>query len=142
MACRTRPSRKPSSATCLTGGSFFLTSLHSTNFTLGNASGEGGAPLVPFSPFSILFSLPLLSSPSHSFHSLFLPFFFFSTSHSPIFLFLLFFHICFSLFLTNSFHPFFSSSPLFHLVFVSSFLPEVFFFFFLRELLVLCASNM
>ena len=38
-----------------------------------------------------------LSFPSPSFHSLFLPFFFSSTSHSPFFFF----------FRTNSFHPFF-----------------------------------
>ena len=82
------------------------------------------------------------------FYSLFLPFFFSSTSHSP-----------FSLsFCTNSFHPFFllllfstslffffsfpplcSSSLYFHLIFLSSFLLEG--FFFLREPLVLCTSE-
>ena len=49
------------------------------SFALGNASGEGDAPLASFSSFSVLFSLPLLSSPSPSFS-----FFFF---HSSFFLF-------------------------------------------------------
>ena len=65
------------------------------SFVLGNASEEGGAFLVPLSLFYVLLSLPLLSSlspsPSFSllflFHSLFLPFFFSSTSHSPLFFF-------------------------------------------------------
>ena len=99
------------------------------SFALGNASGEGGVPLAPFSPFSVLFSLPLLSSPSPSFS-------FFSTSHSS-----------FSLsFRTNSCHPFllFSSFPSLSFPFPSFlppssalsfpspsffFFPEVFFFF-------------
>ena len=110
------------------------------NFTLGNASGEGGAPLVPFSPFSILFSLPLLSSSSPSFHSLFLPFKFFSTSHSPIF--------CF-FFSSTSLSPSSAQtlSTLFFLLllFSTSFSFPFFFlnfFFFFRELLILCASKM
>ena len=117
------------------------------SFALGNAYGEGGAPLAPFSPFSTLFSLPLLSSHSPSFSL-------FSTSHSS-----------FSLsFRTNSCHPFlfFSSFPSLSFLFPSSalsfpfpsflppssalsfpfppfFLPEVFFF---RELLVPSISEM
>ena len=109
------------------------------SFALGNAPGEGGAPLALFSSFSVLFSLPLLSSPSPSFS-----FFFFFTAPSS-----------FSLsFRTNSFHPllFFSSFPFLFFPFPSSalsfpspsflphssalsfffssfFLPEVFFFF-------------
>ena len=163
------------------------------SFVLGNASGEGGTFLVPLSLFSILLSLPLLSSlsPSPSFS---LPSFllFFFTSHSPFFLSfrtnsfhpfffsypifhlsvlfllfstsLLFFSLFSSRFLfflsfrTNSFHPFFllllfstsmfffssfpplcSSSLYFHLVFLSSFLLKG--GFFLRELLVLCTSE-
>ena len=75
------------------------------SFVLGNASREGGTFLVPLSLFSILLSLPLLSSlsPSPSFS---LPSF------------LLFFHISFSLFpfLSHKLFPsIFSSSPLFHL---------------------------
>ena len=57
------------------------------SFTLGNASGEGGAPLVPFSPFSVLFSLPLLSSPSPSFSFLFASFSFSFLSFSFLFFF-------------------------------------------------------
>ena len=112
------------------------------SFGLGNASGGGGTLLVPPSLFFIFFLFL-------SFLLLLLPFLFSSTSHSP-----------FSLsFRTNSFHPF-SSSHLFHLFpflllhFILSFfhvsftlflflphklLPS---FFFLRELLVLCASKM
>ena len=45
------------------------------SFALGNASEEGGALLVPLSLFSILLSLPLLSSPSSSL-SFSLPFLF------------------------------------------------------------------
>ena len=37
------------------------------SFALGNVSGEGSAPLAPFSPFSVPLSLSLLSSPSPSF---------------------------------------------------------------------------
>ena len=50
------------------------------SFELGNVSGEGGTFLVPLSLFSILLSLPLLSSlsPSPSFS---LPSFFFFFSH-------------------------------------------------------------
>ena len=117
------------------------------SFALRNASGEGGTLLMPLSLFSILLSLHLfffsfsfsfiLSSPPLSF------------SLPP---FLLFFHISFSLFpfLTHKLFPsLFSSSPLFHLVpflllFPSRF-PFLFLsrgFFFLRELLVLCASKM
>ena len=94
------------------------------SFVLGNVSGEGGTFLVPFSLFSVLLSLSLLSSlsPSPSFS---LPSFllFFHISFSP-FLFLLFFHICFSLFRTNSFHPFFLL-----LLFSTSFLFFSLFFF-------------
>ena len=106
------------------------------SFVLGNASGEGGTFLIPLSLFSILLSLPLLSSlspsPSLSFPS-----------------FLLFFHISFSLFpflshkllfFFSSFPPLCSFSPLFHLsalllfIFISfsfplSFLRGFFFFF-------------
>ena len=97
------------------------------SFALGNASGGGDTLLVPLSLFFILLSLPLLSSPSPSFHYLFLPFFFFSHLILPFFV---------SSFLPHLFLPlphkllpsFFSSSPLFHLIFLSSFLPEVFFF--------------
>ena len=110
------------------------------SFVLGNASGEGGTFLVPLSLFSILLSLPLLSSlsPSLSFS---LPSF------------LLFFHISFSLFpfLSNKLFPsLFSSSPLFNLFFLLLLFSISFsfplsllrgFFFFLRELLVLCTSE-
>ena len=74
------------------------------NFALGNVSGEGGTFLVPLSLFSILLSLPLLSSlsPSPSFS---LPSF-----------------IPFSSFLSHKLFPslflflsLYSSSPLFHL---------------------------
>ena len=80
-------------------------------FAIGNASGEGSALLVSFSPFSILFSLPLLSSPSPSFllffSHLILPFPFPSAQTLSI--------------------PF-SSSPLFHL-FPFLFLPFFFIYF-------------
>ena len=75
------------------------------SFVLGNASGKGGTFLVPLSLFSILLSLPLLSSHSPSL-SFSLPSF------------LLFFHISFSLFpfLSHKLFPsIFSSSPIFHL---------------------------
>ena len=100
-----------------------------SSFALGNAFGEGGTFLLSLSLFSILLSLPLLSSlsPSPSFS---LPSF------------LLFPHLILPFFL-SSFLPhlilplshkllpsLFSSSPLFHLVFLSSFLLEGFFFFF------------
>ena len=90
------------------------------SFVLGNAFGEGGTFLVPLSLFSILFSLPLLSSlsPSPSFSLL---------------SFLLFFHISFSLFpfLSHKLFPsFFSSSPLFHLFSFPISLLRVFFLFF------------
>ena len=109
------------------------------NFVLGNASGEGGTFLVPLSLFSILLSIPLLSSPSPSL-SFSLPSF------------LLFFHISFSIFpfLSHKLFPsLFSSSPLFHLfvlllLFSISFSFPLSFlrgFFFLRELLVLCTSE-
>ena len=110
------------------------------SFVLGNASGEGGIFLVPFSPFSILLSLPLLSSLSPSlsfslpsfllfFSHLILPFSFpFSQTLSIPFLFF------------SSFPYLCSSSPFFHLVFLSSFVLEGLFFF-LRELLVLCTSE-
>ena len=110
------------------------------SFVLGNASGEGGTFLVPLSLFSILLSLPLISSLSSSL-SFSLPSF------------LLFFHISFSLFPFLSHKPFpsfFSSSPLFHLsvlllfIFILFSFPLSFlrgFFFFLRESLVLCTSE-
>ena len=123
------------------------------SFALGNASVEGDAFLVPFSPFSFFLSLPLISSPSPSFSFSLFPF-------------LLFFHISFSLFpfLLHKLFPsffllllfstsflsfsflflFLLSSTYFHLVFLPYFLPEAlfFFFFFLREPLVLRASKM
>ena len=97
------------------------------SFVLGNVSGAGGALLVPLSLFSILLSLPLLSSPSSS------------LSFSLPSLFSFFPHLILPFFLsfrTNSFHPFFllllfSTSFLFfsffHLVFLSSFSLEAFF---------------
>ena len=85
-------------------------------FMLENVSEEGGTFLVSLSLFSILLSLPLLSSLSPS------PSFSLSS-------FLLFFHVSFSPFSHKLFPSLFSSSPLFHLVFLSSFIPEVFFFF-------------
>ena len=78
------------------------------SFVLGNASREGGTFLVLLSLFSILLSLPLISS----------------LSLSPSFSllsFLLFFHISFSLFpfLSHKLFPsLFSSSHLFHLFFL------------------------
>ena len=91
------------------------------SFVLGNASGEGGTFLMPLSLFSILLSLPLISS----------------LSHSPSFSllsFLLFFHISFSLFPFLShklFSSLFSSSPLFHLfsLLFLFFIPFLFFSF-------------
>ena len=113
------------------------------SFALGNASGWGGTLLVSPSLFFILLSLPLLSSPSHSFpiffhisfslfpflpHKLFPSLFFFSF-FSPLSFHSLSFH---SLFL-----PFFfsstSHSPFFFFFRTNSFHP----FFFLRELIVL-----
>ena len=118
----------------------FMGVVLSPSFVLGEVSGEGGTFLVSLSLFSPLLSLPFLSSPSPSL-SYSLPFF------------LLFFLIPFSLFPFLS--PFssslsdaqiltfpFSSSPLFYLVFLSSFFLEGLFFFFLRELLVLFVSEM
>ena len=75
------------------------------SFVMGDASREGSAFLVPLSLFSILLSLPLLSSPSPSFSFSLLSF-------------LLFFHISFSLFpfLSHKLFPsLFSSSPIFHI---------------------------
>ena len=116
------------------------------SFVLGNVSGDGDTFLVPLSLFSVLLSLPLISSlsPSPSFSlpsfllfpHLILPFFLSSFlphlilplshkllpslfSSSPLF------HLVFFFF---SFPPFCPSSTYFHLVFLSSFLPEVFFF--------------
>ena len=93
------------------------------SFALGNASGRGGTLLVPLSLFFILLSLPLLSSPSHSFP--------------------LFFHITFSLFpfLPHKLFSSLYSSPLFHLFhflllpfilsfFLSSFIPRLILLFF------------
>ena len=100
------------------------------SFMLGNVSEEGGTFLVLLSLFSILLSLPVLSSisPSPSFS---LPSF-----------------LTFSSFLSHKLFPslfLLLFSTYFHLVFLSSFLPVIFsffFFFFLRELLVLCISKM
>ena len=92
---------------------------------------EGAAHfLCRFLCFLFFFLFLSFSSPSPSF----------SFSLPP---FLLFFHISFSFFpfLTHKLFPsLFSSSPLFHL-FPFLLLPLCFFFF-LRELLVLCASKM
>ena len=126
----------------------FMGVVLSPSFVLGDVSGEGGTLLVLLSLFSPLLSLPLLSSPSPSlsFSLLFFLLFFlisfsiFSPSHSPFFL---SFRLSLPLFLTHKLFPsIFSSSPLFHLVFLSSFFLEGFFFFFLRELLVLFVSKM
>ena len=98
------------------------------SFVLGNMSGEGDKFLVSLSLFYVLLSLPLLSSlspsPSFSLSS----FHFFFTSHSPLF---------FSSFLPHLI------LPLSHKLFPSLFLLLLLFFFiFLRELLVLCTSKM
>ena len=89
------------------------------SFVLGNASREGGTFLVLLSLFSILLSLPLISSLSPS------PLFSFPS-------FLLFFHISFSLFpfLSHKLFPsLFSSSPLFHLsILLLLFSTSLFFF--------------
>ena len=110
------------------------------SFVLRNVSREGGTFLVLLSLFYVLLSLPFFSSLSPS-PSFFLPsfllFFHISFSH---FLFLLFFHICFSFFRTNSFHPFFLLLLFSTLFSFPIFFPKFFFFF--RELLVLCASKM
>ena len=88
------------------------------SFMIGNVSGEGGTFLVSLSLFFILLSLSLLSflsrSPSFSLLS-----FFFHNSFSHFFLF----------FSHKLFPSLFSSSPLCHLVFLSSFSLEGFFFF-------------
>ena len=94
------------------------------SFVLGNASGEGGTLLVPLSLFSILLSLPLLSSlsPSPSFS---LPSF------------ILFFHISFSLFPFLShklFQSIFSSSPLFQISVLFLIFSILFSFFLLKGL--------
>ena len=88
------------------------------SFALGNASREGGTFLVSLSLFSPLLSLPLLYSPSPS------------LSFSLLF-FLLFFPISFSLFpfLSPCCSSLFSSSPLFHLFFLSFTFPFSSFFF-------------
>ena len=99
------------------------------SFVLGNVSGEGGIFFVPLSIFcssfssspfvSFSFSFVLSSIISSFFPHLILPFF--VSSFLP--------HLFFPL-PHKLFPSLFSSSPLFHLVFLSSFLPEVFFFFF------------
>ena len=111
----------------------FMGVVLSPSFVLGDVFGEGGTFLVSVSLFSPILSLSLLSSSS--------PFlsFFSSTSHSPLFP-----SFCLSLplLMTHKLFPsLFSSSPLFHLVFLSSFFLEVFFFFF-KELLVWFVSEM
>ena len=107
------------------------------SFVLGDVSREGGALLVPLSPFSILLSLSLLSSlsPSLSFSlPSFLPFSsFLSHKLFPSLFLLLFFSI--SLLFFSSFSPFCPSSTCFHLVFLSYFLLEGFFFFFWENFL-------
>ena len=85
------------------------------SFVLGNVSEEGGTFLVLLSLFSILLSLPVLSSisPSPSFS---LPSF-----------------LTFSSFLSHKLFPslfLFLFSTYFHLVFLSSFLPVIFSLFF------------
>ena len=82
----------------------FMGVVLSPNFMLGDASGEGGTFLVSLSLFSPLLSLPLISSPSPS-----LSFSSFLSSFLP--------------------HLILSSSPLFHLFFLSSSFLEGFFFF-------------
>ena len=110
------------------------------SFVLGNASGEGGTFLVPLSLFfcssfssshffSLSFSFIFSSFLSPFLPHLILPFSFpfAQTLSIPFFFF-------------SSFPSLFSSSPLFHLIFLSSFFLEG--FFFLRELLVLFVSEM
>ena len=78
----------------------FMGVMLSPSFMLGDVSGEGGTFLVSLSLSSPLLSLPLLSSPSPSL----------------------------SFLMTHKLFPsLFSSSPLFHLVFLSSFFLEGFF---------------
>ena len=95
------------------------------SFALGNASGEGGAPLVPLSPFYVIFSLPLLSSLSSSFplffHISFFLFPFLPHKLLPSPFLLLLFSISFLSF------SFFSSFPSLSFPFPSFFLHEVFF---------------
>ena len=109
------------------------------SFALGNASGEGGASLVPFSQFSFFLSLPLLSSPSPSFSFSLPPFFIFFHISFSLFPFLphklfpsLFLLLLFSTsFLSFSFlFLFLLSSTYFHLIFLPSFLPEALSLFF------------
>ena len=98
----------------------------------GNASGEGGAPLAPFSSFSVIFSLPLLSSPSPCFSFFFphliLPFSFLPYKLLPSPSLLLLFSISFLSF--SFFYSFLSFSFLFA-SFFCSFLSFSFLFFFL-----------
>ena len=79
------------------------------SFALWNASGEGSAPLAPFSPFSVPLSLSLLSSPSPSFplfcHLSFSPFPFLPHKLFP------------SLFFFSSFPPLSFPSPSFFFFF-------------------------
>ena len=96
------------------------------SLVLGNVSREGSTFLVSPSLFSILLSLPLLSSlspsPSFSLPS-FLPFsYFISHKLFPSLFLLLLFSI--SLLFFSSFPPFCPSSTYFHLVFLSSFFFE------------------
>ena len=110
----------------------FIGVMLSPSFVLEGASGEGGTSSVPLSLFSPLLSLPLLSSPSPS------------LSFSLLFS-LLFFPVSFSLspFLHKLF-PSLSSSPLFYLVFLSSFSLEGFFpsfFFFKGTACTVCLRN-
>ena len=127
------------------------------SFMLGNASAEGSAPLAPLSPFS--FSLPSLSSLPLPFLSssplLFSPFsfssfssFFFLRLVLPKLLPSLFFFSSFPLLsFSSSFHSVFLLCPFCFLLLLSPlsglfpFISISFFFFFLRELLVLNVSQ-
>ena len=102
----------------------FMGVVLSPSFMLGDASGEGGTFLVSLSLFSPLLSLPLLSSPSHSLSFSLLFFLIFFPISFSIFPFLSPFSYSLSLSLSFSL---LSSSPLFHLFFLSSSSLEGFF---------------
>ena len=133
------------------------------SFALENASGEGSAPLAPFSPFSFSLSLSLLSSPSlfplfcHLSFSLFpflphklLPSLFFFSSFPPL-PFLSPSSLPSSSALSFPFPSFFASFfcyflfllfPFFHSLFLLCLLYFLFiFYFFLVELFVLIVIN-